>query len=62
MKKLFLFFALVLTVGMNAWAGDYVATDYLNNDSRTRITRSPSYDDPLHVPEGHRERWRCVMG
>ena len=46
MKKLFLLFALVLTVGMNAWAGDYVATDYLNNDSRTRITRSPSYDDP----------------
>ena len=46
MKKLFLIFALVLTVGMNAWAGDYVATDYLNNDSRTRITRSPSYDDP----------------
>ena len=46
MKKLFLIFALVLTAGMNAWAGDYVATDYLNNDSRTRITRSPSYDDP----------------
>ncbi len=46
MKKLLLLFALVLTVSMNAWAGDYVATDYLNNDSRTRITRSPSYDDP----------------
>ena len=46
MKKLLLLFALVLTAGMNAWAGDYVATDYLNNDSRTRITRSPSYDDP----------------
>ena len=51
MKKLFLLFALVLTVGMNAWAG-YVATDYLNNNSHTYIEKMPTLTDPsmcIHI-------------
>ena len=52
MKKLILFFALVLTVGMNAWAGDYVAYDYLNDvvcttdQAYTRIYKEPTLEDP----------------
>ena len=52
MKKLFLLFALVLTVGMNAWAADYVAYDYLNDvvcttdQAYTRIYKEPTLEDP----------------
>ena len=52
MKKLFLLFALVLTAGMNAWAGDYVATDYLNDSSHTYIEKMPTLTDPsmcIHI-------------
>ena len=50
MKKILLF-ALVLTVGINAWAG-YVATDYLNNNSHTYIEKMPTLTDPsmcIHI-------------
>ena len=52
MKKLFLLFALVLTVSMNAWAADYVAYDYLNDvvcttdQAYTRIYKEPTLEDP----------------
>ena len=52
MKKLFLLFALVLTVSMNAWAADYVAYDYLNDvvcttdQAYTRIYKEPILEDP----------------